>query len=256
MTERQTPAIVLNVRDYGEADRLVTFLTPVGGRLTGLAKHAKKSRRRFANVLEPLSRVVFFLSLRPRGELEFIQKGELINSYASLRRDLPRLGAASVLAELAGELAAPPEATGEIFATLAEALERLEEGAPPDSLLPGFLLHLLRLGGYGPRWEDCLGCAREPAAPIYFSIPRGGVFCGPCSRGAPGPLLPLTPGAWKLLRLAQALPREKLTRLRFPPLLRNQSLALLKAFLRRHLGRDLKSWTFWEKLGGGGPQDR
>ena len=61
MTAQQTPAIVLTVRDYGEADLLVTFLTPGQGPVTGIAKHAKKSRRRFAHCLEPLSRVVFFL---------------------------------------------------------------------------------------------------------------------------------------------------------------------------------------------------
>jgi DNA repair protein RecO (recombination protein O) len=62
MTARQTPAIIVQVRDYGEADRLVNFLTPEGGRVTGIAKHAKKSRRRFANCLEPLNRVVLHLS--------------------------------------------------------------------------------------------------------------------------------------------------------------------------------------------------
>ena len=62
MTERQTPAIVLTVREYGEADLMVNFLTPGYGPLTGIAKHARKSRRRFAHCLEPLSRVVFFLS--------------------------------------------------------------------------------------------------------------------------------------------------------------------------------------------------
>ena len=68
LSEPQTQAIVLTVRDYGEADLLVTFLTPGRGRLTGIAKHARKSRRRFAHCLEPLSRVVFFLSTRsPRG---------------------------------------------------------------------------------------------------------------------------------------------------------------------------------------------
>ncbi len=252
MSERQTPAIIIQVRDYGEADRLVTFLTPAGGRLTGLAKHAKKSRRRFANCLEPLNRVVFFLSPRAR-DLEFLQKGELVRSYPGLRRDLPRLGAAAVLAELAGELAAPPEATGEIFAALEEALDRLEAGAPPDSLLPAFLFHLLRLGGYGPRLESCLECGQEPRAPLYFSVPRGGVLCRACSREAAGPLLTLEPGTWKLLRLAQGLPREKLARLRFPPRQRDQTLLLLKTFLRRHLGRDLKSWAFWEKMAGGGP---
>ena len=248
MTERQTPAIVLTVREYGEADLLVTFITPGQGRLTGIAKHARKSRRRFAHCLEPLSRVVFFLSPRPGRDLEFLQKGELVKSFPSLRRDLPRLGAAAVLAEVAGLLAGPPEAIGEIFASLEEALELLDQGLPPDSLLPAFLLRLLTLGGYGPRLGHCLKCGREPAPPLWFSITQGGVLCGACRPGAPGPLLPLGVGTWKLLRLAQGMPREKLSRLRFPRPQRDQSLAVFRAFLSHHLGRGLKSWSFWEKV--------
>ncbi len=249
MGDRQTPAIVLTVKDYGEADLVVTFLTPGQGRLTGMAKHARKSRRRFAHCLEPLSRVDFFLSPR-RGELEFLQRGELVKSYPALRRDLKRLGAAAVLSELAGELAGPPEAYGEIFATLEAALGFLEEGLPQDSLLPVFLLRLLGLGGYAPRLKLCLQCGQGPEGPLYFSIPRGGVLCGACSQGAPGPRLPLSLGALKLLRLAQELPRDKLSRLHLPAPQRRQSLAVLKAFLRYHLGRDLKSWSFWEKVAG------
>ena len=247
MAERQTPAIVLNVRDYGEADLLVTFLTPVRGCLTGIAKHAKKSRRRFAHCLEPLSRVDFFLA-PSRGELEFIQKGELVRNFSGLRRHLKGLGVAAVLAELAGLLAGPPEAYAEMFATLEEALGQLEAGAPPDSLLPALVLRLLTLGGYGPRLATCLGCGLEPAPPLSFSIRRGGVLCGACSRGALGPVLPLSQGTWKLLRLAQTLPLAKLPRLRFPVPQRDETLAIFKAFFRHHLGRELKSWSFWEKM--------
>ncbi|MFZ5450135.1 MAG: DNA repair protein RecO [Thermodesulfobacteriota bacterium] len=247
MTERQTPAIVLTVREYGEADLLVTFLTPGYGPLTGIAKHARKSRRRFAHCLEPLSRVVFFLSPNPARDLEFLQKGELVRSFPSLRRDLKRLGAAAVLSEVTGLLAGPPDALQEIFATLEEALVLLEQGAPPDSLLPAFLVHLLSLGGYRPRLHHC-GCGVEPEPPLAFSPSRGGIYCSLCRGEATGPLLPLSPGAWKLLRLAQDLPRDKLSRLRFPPQQRDQSLVVLKAFLRYNLGKDLKSWSFWEKV--------
>ncbi|MCL4502305.1 MAG: DNA repair protein RecO [Deltaproteobacteria bacterium] len=248
MTERQTPAIVLTVRDYGEADLLVTFITPTQGRLTGLAKHGKKSRRRFAYCLEPLSRVVFYFSSRPGRDLEFLQKGELVQAFPSLRRDLTRLGAAAVLAEVTGLLAGPPEAIAEIFATLEESLILLDQGQPPDSLLPAFLLRLLTLGGYGPRLGWCLKCGKEPAPPLFFSIPQGAMLCGACRAGVPGPLLPLNPGTWKLLHLAQKMDREKLSRLRFPRPQCGQSLALLKAFVFHHLGRGLNTWAFWEKV--------
>jgi DNA repair protein RecO (recombination protein O) len=248
MPSHETPAIILTVKDYGEADRLVTFLTPRRGRLAGIAKHARKSKKRFANCLEPLSRVTLFLSDRARGDLEFLEKGEAVRAFMALRRDLARLGAASLLAELAAEMASPPEATAAIFTTLETALALLEEGAPPDSLLPVFLLHLLTLGGYGPDLHHCRICRQEPQPPLVVSLPKGGVLCGACARGAPAPLVSLNPGAWKLLRLAQDLPPEKLGRLRFPPGQRGQSLGLLRLFIRHHLGRDLKAWAFWDKV--------
>jgi DNA repair protein RecO (recombination protein O) len=248
MADRETPAIVLTVREYGEADLLVSFLAPELGPLTGIAKHARKSRRRFAHCLEPLSRVHFYLSPRTGRDLEFLQRGELVKSFPALRRDLKRLGAAAVLAEVAGLLAGPPEAYQEIFAALEEALTLLEEGAPPDSLLPAYLVHLLGLGGYRPRLQHCGLCGQEPAPPLTFSPSRGAMVCGACRGQAPGPLLSLNPGAWKLLRLAQDLDRHKLSRLRFPPQQRDQSLAIFKAFLRYHLGKDLKSWSFWDKV--------
>ncbi len=248
MNSWRTPAIVLKVQDYGEADRLVTFLTPARGRLTGMAKHARKSRRRFAHCLEPLSRVEFFLSGRNAGNLEFIEKGESVEVFQEVRRNLPRLGAAALLAELAGELAAPPDATVQIFATVELALRRLEGGDPPGSLLPAFLLHLLKLGGYGLHLDNCLNCGQVPTEGLYFSVPRGVILCAPCSQGALGPLLPLTLGEWKLLQQAASWPANKLSVLRFPGQQRDKSLRLVKLFLRHHLGHDLKSWAFWEKV--------
>lgn len=247
----QTPAIILTVKDIGEADRLVTFLTPDRGRVTGLAKHAKKSRKRFPNVLEPLNRVEFYLSERPGGDLEFLQKGELVRAYSSLRRDLPRLGAAALLAELAGELASPPEAAAPIFAALETALARLENGLPVDSLLVSAALNLLKSGGYGFHLATCLACGKEPAPPLHFSIPRGGVICGACRGGAPGPLLALNAGAWKILRQVQEMPPDKLSRLILPAWQRVQILAVIRAFWRYHLGRDLKSWSFLKQVAGG-----
>ncbi|MBM4284238.1 MAG: DNA repair protein RecO [Deltaproteobacteria bacterium] len=243
------PAIVLTVKDVGEADRLVTFLTAARGRLTGLARHARRSRKRFAHCLEPLSRVNFVIATRRRGDLEFLQEGELIQAFASLRRDLPRLAAAAVLAEAAGELASPPEAAAPIFAALETALEQLEQGTPADSLLPACLVHLVQWGGYGLKLDICGACGGDPKPPFWFSAPGGGVLCGACAGGLPGPRLPLNAGSLELLRQAHQLPQEKLSRLRFPPLQGGQCLTALRLFLRHHLGRELRSWSFWDRVG-------
>lgn len=244
----ETPAIVLKVRDYGEADRLVTFLTPERGRLTGVARHARRSRKRFAHCLEPLSRVTFYLSAQPRGDLEFLEKGELVQSFPTLRRDLFRLGAAALLAELAGELASPPEGAAAIFKALEGALGMLEAGAPPEPVLPGFFLRLLKLGGYGLKLDKCSACGKDPHPPLLLSLPKAAVFCGACGQTAPGPSVALTPGTLKLMHRALSWPQEKLTRLRVPAPQFGESLGIIKAFSRYHLGRDLKAWSFWEQV--------
>jgi DNA repair protein RecO (recombination protein O) len=42
-----TPAIVLRTREYGESDKIVTFLSRTAGKFSGIAKGAKRSQRRF-----------------------------------------------------------------------------------------------------------------------------------------------------------------------------------------------------------------
>lgn len=52
-TQYRTEAIVLRLLDYGESDRIVTFYTAGFGKLRGIARGARRSRKRFANALEP-----------------------------------------------------------------------------------------------------------------------------------------------------------------------------------------------------------
>ncbi|MBW2672896.1 MAG: DNA repair protein RecO, partial [Deltaproteobacteria bacterium] len=51
----KTPAFVLHFLNYGEADRIVTLFTREFGKLKGIAKGARRSKKRFANAIEPFS---------------------------------------------------------------------------------------------------------------------------------------------------------------------------------------------------------
>src|SRR5262245_39803391 len=48
-------ALILRTYRYGEADRIVVFLTEDHGKKRGVAKNASASRRRFGAALEPLT---------------------------------------------------------------------------------------------------------------------------------------------------------------------------------------------------------
>ena len=56
MRAHTADALILRTYRYGEADRIVVFLTEDRGKKRGVAKNATTSRRRFGAALEPLTR--------------------------------------------------------------------------------------------------------------------------------------------------------------------------------------------------------
>src|SRR5271163_3653788 len=103
--EESTPAIVLRARDYAESDRIVTLLTPNFGKLSGIAKGAKASRKRFERKLEPFSCVTLFFRRRPHGQLVFITRAEPgTMAHPLIEDDLGKIALGSYMLELADAL--------------------------------------------------------------------------------------------------------------------------------------------------------
>jgi DNA repair protein RecO (recombination protein O) len=247
--QKKSLALILKTQDYGEADRLVVFLSPREGRVTALAKHARKSKRRFMNCLEPLSLVQFVYTAKPQQDLARLESGELVESFPALRQDLVSLGAAACLAEAAGELVGAIDNVAELFEAVKNGLSQLAAGLPTRSLLLSYLIRLLALAGYGPRWQACQRCGKPTDGMVWFSLKRGGVVCQAClGQGQEERLYPLHPGSRKLMVAAHGLPLEKLARLRFPELSQKETLVMLQGFLRFILGKELKTMQFINKI--------
>ena len=93
-------AIILHHTDYGEADRIVTFLTPDQGRLKGFARAARKSRKRFGAALEPFAEVQLHWAARSSGDLVSLRDAELVTLRSGLHSDLETLTLAGYGCEL------------------------------------------------------------------------------------------------------------------------------------------------------------
>ncbi len=249
MWTRRSDAVILRTRDHGESDRLVTFFAGGYGKLTGIAKGARRSKKRFVNTLEPLSLVHMTFVERASAGLVRIDASELGNPFIALRQDLARLGYASLGAELVLELAPEREANPALFALLAQYLERLEAGGDTATLALLFQARILNLSGFGPNLQRCARCGNEPPVPSawYFSISRGALLC-PAHRAGEG-IVPLSPGTILILRQAQRLPLEKLWRLRFHRQSRAECRTLLLGLIRHHLEKDLKSLSVLQQIG-------
>jgi DNA repair protein RecO (recombination protein O) len=162
-------AIVLRTYRYGEADRIVVFLTEDRGKKRGVAKNATKSRRRFGGALEPFTRGR--VSYVEREGRELVRLDRIDPSESPLRSAQGRapedgaqlLGYASYFAELLDEWAPEAMANERLFRLGASVGEALCRGGSVDSLARYFEYWLLRLEGVYPPFEE-LKVSREAMA--------------------------------------------------------------------------------------------
>jgi DNA repair protein RecO (recombination protein O) len=179
--EIATAAFILRTRPYGESDRIATFITEHHGKLTGIAKGAKNSRRRFAGTLEPFVQVRAVFRQRSSSELVFLVRCELLRALRGLTRDLDRFAAGSCVLELTDRMVFGREPGREVYRLVENALVLLDQGAPCDPILCAFELHLLTASGYAPAFDRCRECGRAAeGGSCYLVLERGGLLCRGC----------------------------------------------------------------------------
>ncbi len=202
-------AIVLRWRPYAESDKIATFLTEDFGKLTGIAKGAKNSRRRFANSLEPLARVRVYFNRRPQATLAFLESCEMLSLPESFA-DPTRLAYGSYLIELADQMTVEDQPVRDLYALLEEATVELACEPATSSFLRGFELQLLARAGYEPQLERCTRCQREfpEAGPVFLSFVHGTFWCPDC-RVHEEALVEVTQGLLPRLAALKALPLSK-----------------------------------------------
>ncbi|HXG22380.1 MAG TPA: DNA repair protein RecO [Methylomirabilota bacterium] len=249
MLEERTSAIVLRSRPHGESDKIVTFLTRDWGKVTAIAKGAKRSQRRFVNVLEPFTHVR--LRFRPgrAEELAFIFGCDLLQSFRGPSGDLQRFALASYLCELIDAMVTGREAGEETYTLLLETLQLLENpGDISPASLPAFELLLLAHTGYAPHFTDCHQCGREltEASSWVFSPGLGGLLCAEC-RDRGGSTVVLSVDTVHFLADIKHAPLAAVLNFPAPPRVSKELRAVAGAMLARHLHRPLKSRVFLEQ---------
>lgn len=243
-----SPAIVLRWRAYGESDKIATLLTEQFGKLTGIAKGAKNSRRRFANSLEPLARVrVNFRPQRPGATLAFLESCELLTSTDAFSQPT-RFAYGSYLAELADRLTVEDDPVHGLYSLLAEALAELERGPATTAFLRAFELQLLTGAGFEPQLDACGRCQRAWGADerAWLSLHHGTVVCDACRAADDSTVAVASP----LLARLEALKTGPLAAARATPLAEyaDDAALLTGRLLALHLARPLQSVKLIEQL--------
>jgi DNA repair protein RecO (recombination protein O) len=180
-------AIILSTRLFGESDKIVRFFTLTSGKLSGIAKGAKKSQKRFMNTLEPFTQVRIEYFEKPTSSLVRIENADLGESNSGLEVSLKRVCVASFFTEFVDKLTKEKQRNEPLFHALKKILDSLKlvEFTVTDILY--YELQMLRHLGYMLNLASCVHCGKAlpDMEKLYFSKERGGTLCPGCSRSVP-----------------------------------------------------------------------
>ena len=233
---------MLRAMPLGEADRLFTLLTPQLGKLRATARGVRKPTSKLGGHLDPLTRSS--LTINRGRNLDTITGADTLETFPLVKEDLERLSRAIYAVELVDAFSPEEAASPQVYALFLETLRALGTAPSPDLVLRYFELHLLDLTGFSPTLDRCVECHEQVLPGQHlFSASASGILCPACRASQPQ-AAPISVDALKTMRFLSSQTMHSAMRLRVNPPLQREVAALLSAFLRYILDREVRSTAF------------
>jgi DNA repair protein RecO (recombination protein O) len=237
-------AIVIRSIDYGEGNKILTLFAKEAGKVSVMARGAKKLKSRHTAISQPFTygEFVFFKS----GQMGTLSSGEIWNGYRRLREDIRKAAYASYLMEMTERTLEDNERKPQLFEQLKASLDALDEDKDPQIIVHLYEMKILDMSGYRPELGACVSCGTREGR-MSLSAQLGGTVCSRC-RSADPSALEVPESAIKLLRLFLDMDIRRLGTTQLKP----ETKSLLKECIRRlldaHIDVRWKSRSFIDKM--------
>ncbi len=253
MHKSAASSILLRRVAYGDYDLIVTLLTDRFGKLSLIAKYAKKSTKRFAGILEPFAALNISFSRGRRGGLAVLQEASLASPFPRIRTDILATAYASYWVELVDTWLEEGHPQEQLYRLLDFTLKKLDQGQTEHSLLSIlFQIRFLRLAGMSPELGRCSSChcslEDKRQERLMADHASGGIVCSGCSHEGG---LHLSLGTVKQLQWLGRGDLDQALRIRFSQPSLDEATSFLENFVPYHLGRSPKSLKVLHQLRGG-----
>jgi DNA repair protein RecO (recombination protein O) len=262
----RTEGVVLRTIPFGDADLIVSFLTPDLGLLKTFAKSPLKTKSRFGSSLEPLthSRIAFWG--KEDTTLPRLTQSDIIHSFQSIRDTLNCFFKISEIIELTLQFIPERETNTKVYALFLHTLHSIKNNPPSppfnsplskggyrgvkggrgelDLGIIHYKIHFLKLAGYAPKLDTCGRCGRDGQS---FYLSQGSILCEACAKGVNFPVR-ITQGAMKLYSDLLTWDITKIQRIRPSNMLLSELSDLINMHIKHILMKALKSETFIRSL--------
>jgi DNA repair protein RecO (recombination protein O) len=199
---------VLRSVPYRDADLVLTLFTRDFGKVSALARGARRSTKRFGARLALFTVGQAELRSRRGSELWTLSSYRVVGDFTRIASDIGAVAHGSYGIELARELTAAEQPDAAILELLIELFGTLLSRGPSPSVLRAFEQRLLTEVGIAPQLDRCIGCGEADTLDEEGTVldgVRGGVECPACVTGG-NAVKPLPAPARALLLAARDAP--------------------------------------------------
>ena len=185
VSSEKSEAIVLRAIPWSETSLVVTLWTRDFGRISAIAKGARRLRSPFESALDLLAHSSVVFLAKAGDVLDLLTEAKLLRRFRSSQRNLLNLYCGYYVAELLLAMTEEGSPIAELFDLTQRTLEDLDQTDLSAEVLLRFELNILRLLGHMPSLDACVGCGEsvEIAEIAHFGIESGGVLCSACLPG-------------------------------------------------------------------------
>lgn len=183
MAQYQVEAIVVAVRDWGDADKIITLFSREHGKIIAFANGARRPKSPLAGGMQMFTHLEVTLS--PGKNSDSIKQCDVKHAFRQLQEDFNSMAYGAFIAELTAELCPERQPEPHIFDLLLTVFHVLTVRNPRIAAL-AYAWQLLFITGYSPEFGQCTLCGSEISFPAYFSFISGGCVCRQCEhKGLP-----------------------------------------------------------------------
>lgn len=176
----KTKGIVLSEVSFSESDKMLTVLTPDLGKISCVAKGA---RRMQSTMLSSSQIFAFseFVLFRSKGDTYYINSAELIESFYSIRNDYDRLNCAMDCMRFVKKNANENETSTLMLKLVLNTIYLISVGNKNmDFVKVVFELKAVQILGYAPDVGICKVCKDSNSQITGFSMKNEGFICDNC----------------------------------------------------------------------------
>ena len=172
--------IIISENNLGDYDKMLTMLTPGLGKISCVAKGARRQR---SALLAGTQFLCFGEYLMYKGANTYnINSCETIEVFYKLRTDLDKLNYAVEITKIVKDVTEENQNCYKILQLFLNTLYTLSETDKDAELIMSiFKIKLLCFLGFTPRISECTNCKQKDELQ-YFSLKDNGFKCGICSK--------------------------------------------------------------------------